>query len=264
MTNRNVQSTVATSNHTTNYDLPLWSGQDITTWQGNLNDAFNKIDTAMYENKTLMLGYKEIADKLEETNDSTVDLVNQVNAQLSEINANYQEVKDGLAAANQKITEAEQAIINLQNEDESVKVQMDTMQDDIGKMMEYHTGITFDVSEVAGESHPMTGYKGGTFICTKATLVSSIVTLTFKYTPPNSNIVQDSVSVDNEVLSNIRNLFGFINPKYSDIIGYGGTTEDGLLLTTFGTGRPSVQAFPGQHVIEGVYSFKALVSQEMG
>lgn len=140
MTNRNAQSTVATSNHTTNYDLPLWSGEDITTWQGNLNDAFNKIDTAMYENKNLMLGYQEIADRLQATNDSTVELVNQVNEQLTEINVNYQEVKDSLVAANQKITEAEQAIINLQHEDDSVKVQMDTMQDDIGKLMEWYVG----------------------------------------------------------------------------------------------------------------------------
>lgn len=140
MTTRDVQSTVATSQHTVNYDLPLWNGTDITSWQGNLNDAFNKIDTAMFENKTAMLGYQEIADKLEDTNSSTVELVEQVNQQLTDINAKYDEVKAGLQAANQQITEANQAILALQQEDESVKVQMDTMQDDIGKLMEWVTG----------------------------------------------------------------------------------------------------------------------------
>lgn len=144
MTNRNIQSTVATSNHTTNYDLPLWSGQDITTWQGNLNDAFNKIDTAMYENKTLMLGYQEIADKLANMNDIAITKVEEMTEQLADINTAYQEVRDNLAAANQKITEAEQAIINLQHEDDSVKVQMDTMQDDIGKLMDICIGRDYN------------------------------------------------------------------------------------------------------------------------
>lgn len=148
MTNRDTASTTATSQSTVNYDLPLWSGGDITTWQGNLNDAMDKIDTALFENKTLMLGYKEIADQLEGTNSSTVELVNAVNAQLTEINTKYEEVKAGLEVAVLNITEANQAILNLQAEDIAVKAQLDEMRDDIGKLMEWHAGVWIKYNDV--------------------------------------------------------------------------------------------------------------------
>lgn len=42
-------STVTTSNSTPNYDLPIWEGEDVTSWMGQLNDAMEKIDSGIHE-----------------------------------------------------------------------------------------------------------------------------------------------------------------------------------------------------------------------
>lgn len=46
------QSTVSTSNHTVNYDLPLWEDGDKTSWLEQVNDAMNKIDDGIFDAKT--------------------------------------------------------------------------------------------------------------------------------------------------------------------------------------------------------------------
>ena len=43
------KSTVSTTNHTQNYDLPLWTGEDTTSWLTQMNDAMNKIDDGMWK-----------------------------------------------------------------------------------------------------------------------------------------------------------------------------------------------------------------------
>ena len=70
MRNRDLkESTTTTSAATTNYDLPQWNGEDVTSWMTNLNDAFNKIDSAMWANHTSMAGYDKIASDLQKLAD---------------------------------------------------------------------------------------------------------------------------------------------------------------------------------------------------
>lgn len=42
---------MATSNKTPNYNLPQWVSSDLTSWMGDLNPAFDVIDTALQANK---------------------------------------------------------------------------------------------------------------------------------------------------------------------------------------------------------------------
>lgn len=141
MINRERQSTAATSSATTNYDLPLWDGTDMTSWQGNLNDAFNKIDTAIfavqeqYNNfQTVVDEVKDIADKLTQQGETTT-------ADLKNLEDKFTTLNDSLTNTINELTEAQKAIVDLQNEDTMVKAQMDNMQDDIGKLMDWHTGM---------------------------------------------------------------------------------------------------------------------------
>lgn len=262
MTTRDIQSTVATSQHTVNYDLPLWDGQDITSWQGNLNDAMNKIDTAMYENRTLMLGYQAIADKLEETNSSTVELVNEVNQQLAEINQKYDEVKEQLATAGQKITQAEQAIINLQNEDETVKMQLDTMQDDIGKLMEWHTGINVDLSAIPNSGDDIVGQRGGTFRIIGARFVGSVLSITVSYTPSTNLVPSDYIPNSNGIIMAIMEQLNIVNPVYYGI-GVIAVSDDGTRITSeiSGFGPSIVTVEKETYLKSGIFNCKAVILQ---
>lgn len=42
---------MSSTNKTANYQLPQWAGTDHPTWQGDMNDAFSKIDAGMQKNK---------------------------------------------------------------------------------------------------------------------------------------------------------------------------------------------------------------------
>ena len=42
---------MASTNKTKNFQLPQWSGSDHPTFQGDMNDAFKKIDDGMQKNK---------------------------------------------------------------------------------------------------------------------------------------------------------------------------------------------------------------------
>lgn len=259
MTSRDIRSTVATSQHTVNYDLPLWNGTDITSWQGNLNDAFNKIDTAMFENKTAMLGYQAIADELENTNSSTVELVEQVNQQLTDINAKYDEVKAGLEAANQQITEANQAILTLQQEDESVKVQMDSMQDDIGKLMQWHTGIEADVSGI-GTNLPTV--KGGKVTFLGARFSGSIFSVSFHYQPPESGTNVDTLLNENEEYQRLQEFFNFENAVFYSISTLSRATGNNIINADITSSGLNLYPLMENNTIpEGNYNAKAMVIQ---
>lgn len=64
-------STVTTTNHTANYDLPLWSGEDTTSWLTQMNDAMNKIDDGMVDAKSKALEVVGIAAEAKKVADAT-------------------------------------------------------------------------------------------------------------------------------------------------------------------------------------------------
>lgn len=135
MRSRNLnESTVATTASTTNYDLPQWNGEDVTSWMTNLNDAFNKIDSAMWANRTAMAGYDKIASDLQKLADGIkVD-----NAKIREaLRIVQQGMGDQLTQLNQAktdITNANLAISQLQTEDNALSAMIEDLQDDVGML----------------------------------------------------------------------------------------------------------------------------------
>lgn len=140
MVDRKARSTTATSSATVNYDLPLWSGEDITTWQGNLNDAMNKIDTAIFEAKSAADNVQIIGDDLKELLEQTKTENEEIQQKLGDLQQNVTALSHSLSATDTNVSNAQQAIINLNTEYDGMKAQMDTMADDIGKMMEMMHG----------------------------------------------------------------------------------------------------------------------------
>lgn len=135
MRNRDLrESTTTTAAATVNYDLPQWNGEDVTSWMTNLNDAFNKIDSAMWANHTAMAGYDKIASDLQKLADGIkVD-----NAEIREaLRIVQQGMADQLAQLNQAKTDianANLAISQLQTEDNALSAMIEDLQDDIGRV----------------------------------------------------------------------------------------------------------------------------------
>lgn len=138
MRKRVADSTVTTRNTTVNYDLPQWSGEDVTSWLVNLNDAFNKIDSAMWENHTAMAGYDKIASDLQKLADDLRVDNSEIRETLGIIQRGMGEQLAQLNQAKQAITNANIAITQLQQEDNALSAMVEDLQNDIGMLPNYN------------------------------------------------------------------------------------------------------------------------------
>lgn len=116
------KSTVSTSNHTQNYDLPLWAGEDTTSWLTQMNDAMNKIDDGMVDAKSKALEVVGIAADAKKLADET----KAESAASAKIVAGY---NDRLTAAEEKIVEHTQDITNLNTRSDQFDVELHSVQE---------------------------------------------------------------------------------------------------------------------------------------
>lgn len=115
-------STVTTTNHTANYDLPLWAGEDTTSWLTQMNDAMNKIDDGMVDAKSKALEVVGIAADAKKLADET----KAESAASAKIVASY---NDRLTAAEEKIVEHTQDITNLNTRSDQFDVELHSVQE---------------------------------------------------------------------------------------------------------------------------------------
>lgn len=130
-------STTTTARHTVNYDLPQWNGEDVTSWLVNLNDAFDKIDSAMWANHTAMAGYDKIASDLQKLADELRLDNSEIREALGIIQRGMAEQLAELNQAKQAITNANIAITQLQQKDNVLSAMVKDLQDDVGMMMNW-------------------------------------------------------------------------------------------------------------------------------
>lgn len=116
------KSTVSTTNHTQNYDLPLWAGEDATSWLTQMNDAMNKIDDGMVDAKSKALEVVGIAADAKKLADET----KAESAASAQIVAGY---NDRLTAAEEKIVEHTQDITNLNTRSDQFDVELHSVQE---------------------------------------------------------------------------------------------------------------------------------------
>lgn len=116
------KSTVSTSNHTQNYDLPLWAGEDTTSWLTQMNDAMNKIDDGMVDAKSKALEVVAIAADAKKLADET----KAESAATAKIVGGY---NDRLTAAEEKIVEHTQDITNLNTRSDQFDVELHSVQE---------------------------------------------------------------------------------------------------------------------------------------
>lgn len=115
-------STVTTTNHTANYDLPLWTGEDTTSWLTQMNDAMNKIDDGMVDAKSKALEVVGIAADAKKLADET----KAESAASAKIVAGY---NDRLTAAEEKIVEHTQDITNLNTRSDQFDVELHSVKE---------------------------------------------------------------------------------------------------------------------------------------
>lgn len=116
------KSTATTTNHTANYDLPLWAGEDTTSWLTQMNDAMNKIDDGMVDAKSKALEVVGIAADAKKLADETKT----ESAASAKIVAGY---NDRLTAAEEKIVEHTQDITNLNTRSDQFDVELHSVQE---------------------------------------------------------------------------------------------------------------------------------------
>lgn len=116
------KSTATTTNHTANYDLPLWTGEDTTSWLTQMNDAMNKIDDGMIDAKSKALEVVGIAADAKKLADET----KAESAASAKIVAGY---NDRLTAAEEKIVEHTQDITNLNTRSDQFDVELHSVQE---------------------------------------------------------------------------------------------------------------------------------------
>lgn len=116
------KSTTTTTNHTANYDLPLWAGEDTTSWLTQMNDAMNKIDDGMVDAKSKALEVVGIAADAKKLADET----KAESVASAKIVAGY---NDRLTAAEEKIVEHTQDITNLNTRSDQFDVELHSVQE---------------------------------------------------------------------------------------------------------------------------------------
>lgn len=116
------KSTATTTNHTANYDLPLWAGEDTTSWLTQMNDAMNKIDDGMVDAKSKALEVVGIAADAKKLAEET----KAESAASAQIVAGY---NDRLTAAEEKIVEHTQDITNLNTRSDQFDVELHSVQE---------------------------------------------------------------------------------------------------------------------------------------
>lgn len=222
-------STVATTNHTINYDLPLWEGGDITSWIGNLNDAFNKIDSGIYRAQQTADSLREIGDNLQDLFDQTTRENTEIRNTLQQINANIDTLDIKTDAIREQLTEVNEAVVQNGIEFQAVNARLESIEDDIGKIMHVGSGVykSFD----AGSRPTISSTDGGreieilSYSCNASGLSITVKPIT--ETAGDANyVIPDDIFTDilRATYANSANEIRFQGPTtyYSKQIVYGG------------------------------------------
>lgn len=135
MTNRDGNDIpVTTPNTTVNYKLPQWQGEDITSWLTQMNDAMNKIDTGMQENK---VATGEATAEIQGAVDTANQAIETANGFKAQIDSAVEDANQAIADASKASGDASQAVTavaNVTQELHSLQVVVDTNTDDIGML----------------------------------------------------------------------------------------------------------------------------------
>lgn len=131
------ESTVSTTNHTQNYDLPLWTEGDKTSWLTQVNDAMNKIDSGMVDAKSKALEVVGIAADAKKL--------------AQETSAESKESARIVAGYNDRLTAVETTSVEHTNDITALNTRCDQMDVEIHSVKETQKKTTEDLGTLADQ-----------------------------------------------------------------------------------------------------------------
>lgn len=134
------ESTVTTSNHTINYDLPLWEGDDVTSWLTQVNDAMNKIDTGIYDAKqsshevvTIAENAQKLAEETKAESDASAKIVEGYEDRLKSVEDTTAEHTTDLTNLSERVDTQDTEIHSLKEVNETILADVGTLKNSVAQ-----------------------------------------------------------------------------------------------------------------------------------
>lgn len=158
------ESTVSTSNHTLNYDLPLWTDGDKTSWLTQVNDAMNKIDSGMVDAKSKALEVvgiaadaKKLAEETSAESKESAKIVADYNDRLTAVEASTAEHTDDITALNTRCDQMDVEIHSVKETQKKTTEDLGTLADQVKHNKEDADATKNSVSILNGNVVELTG-----------------------------------------------------------------------------------------------------------
>lgn len=158
------QSTVSTTNHTQNYDLPLWTEGDKTSWLTQVNDAMNKIDSGMVDAKSKALevvgiaaAAKKLADETSAESKASAEIVAGYNDRLTAVETTSVEHTNDITALNTRCEQMDVEIHSVKETQKKTTQDLGTLADQVKHNKEDADATKQSVSVLNGNVVELTG-----------------------------------------------------------------------------------------------------------
>ena len=158
------ESTVSTSNHTQNYDLPLWTEGDKTSWLTQVNDAMNKIDSGMVDAKSKALEVvgiaadaKKLAEETSAESKESAKIVAGYNDRLTAVEATSVEHTNDITALNTRCDQMDVEIHSVKETQKKTTEDLGTLADQVKHNKEDADATKNSVSILNGNLVELTG-----------------------------------------------------------------------------------------------------------
>lgn len=158
------ESTVSTSNHTQNYDLPLWTEGDKTSWLTQVNDAMNKIDSGMVDAKSKALEVvgiaadaKKLAEETSAESEESAKIVAGYNDRLTAVEATSVEHTNDITALNTRCDQMDVEIHSVKETQKKTTEDLGTLADQVKHNKEDADATKNSVSTLNGNVVELTG-----------------------------------------------------------------------------------------------------------
>nr|WP_297067062.1 hypothetical protein [Prevotella sp.] len=158
------ESTVSTGNHTQNYDLPLWTEGDKTSWLTQVNDAMNKIDSGMVDAKSKALEVvgiaadaKKLAEETSAESKESAKIVAGYNDRLTAVEATSVEHTDDITALNTRCDQMDVEIHSVKETQKKTTEDLGTLADQVKHNKEDADATKQSVSVLNGNVIELTG-----------------------------------------------------------------------------------------------------------
>lgn len=158
------ESTVSTSNHTQNYDLPLWTEGDKTSWLTQVNDAMNKIDNGMVDAKSKALEVvgiaadaKKLAEETSAESKESAKIVAGYNDRLTAVEATSVEHTNDITALNTRCDQMDVEIHSVKETQKKTTEDLGTLADQVKHNKEDADATKQSVSVLNGNVVELTG-----------------------------------------------------------------------------------------------------------